>query len=416
MRSNTVLVLLVVVFITALSNGFELLFRLAYLLAAVLVAGYAWARINLRQVTTVRQGGTDRRQVGQILEERFRVENTGKLPKLWVEVHDHSNLPHHYVSRAVNLPANTFRTWRVRTVCRQRGRFRLGPLTLISGDPFGLFRLERRISETSSLLVYPTTVDLPAFALSEAELPGEGRLRRRTHYVTPNAAGVRDYVFGDSYNRIHWPTTAHTGHLMVKEFELDPAADIWLVLDMHQEVQAGQDEESTEEYGIIIAASLAKRYVQEGRPVGLIAVGHEREFLPAERGGAQFSRILESLALIRADGRAPLAEVLIAEGRRFSRHSALIIITPSTDERWVTSLQQVIQRGARPVTIVLEPTTFGGKNGSAVLIGVLAASNIPCYLVKQGEPLAKSLASVPPGLPPSAVVAGSTYARSTPQG
>jgi len=129
--------------------------------------------------------------------------------------------------------------------------------------------------------------------------------------------------------------------------------------------------------------------------VGLIAMGHEREFLLAERGGAQYSRILESLALIRADGRIPLAEVLIAEGRRFSRHSALIVITPSSDERWITSLQQVVQRGARPVAVVLEANTFGGKNGSPLLVGFLAASNVPCYLVKRGEPLAKCLASVP---------------------
>ena len=68
-----------------------------------------------------------------------------------------------------------------------------------------------------------------------ANLPGEGRFRRRTHYVTPNASGVRPYEFGDSFNRIHWKSTARTGELMVKIFELDPASDIWLILDLERD-------------------------------------------------------------------------------------------------------------------------------------------------------------------------------------
>ena len=63
-------------------------------------------------------------------------------------------------------------------------------------------------------------------------LPGGDALRRRTHYVTTNASGVRDYAPGDSYSRIHWRSTARRDRLIVKEFELDPLADIWIVPDM----------------------------------------------------------------------------------------------------------------------------------------------------------------------------------------
>src|SRR5919206_556 len=41
----------------------------------------------------------------------------------------------------------------------------------------------------------------------------------------------------DSFNRIHWRSTARTGQLMVKEFELDPTAEIYVVLDMQERVQ-----------------------------------------------------------------------------------------------------------------------------------------------------------------------------------
>ena len=42
----------------------------------------------------------------------------------------------------------------------------------------------------------------------------------------------------------------------VKMFELDPASDIWIILDLEKGVHVGEGDESTEEYSIRIAASL----------------------------------------------------------------------------------------------------------------------------------------------------------------
>src|SRR5258707_1286157 len=72
--------------------------------------------------------------------------------------------------------------------------------------------------------------DLPGLAVRRGRMPGGDALRRRTHYVTANAAGVRDYGPGGSFNRIHWRSTARRDRLIVKEFELDPLSDIWIFL------------------------------------------------------------------------------------------------------------------------------------------------------------------------------------------
>src|SRR5690606_33370762 len=103
--------------------------------------------------------------------------------------------------------------------------------------------------------------------------PGEGRFRKRTHYVTPNASGIREYAPGDSFNRIHWPTVARTNNLMVKLFELDPASDIWIILDLEKKVQVGTGEEGTEEYAVNIAASIARYFLVANRSVGFISFG-----------------------------------------------------------------------------------------------------------------------------------------------
>ena len=142
-------------------------------------------------------------------------------------------LPGHYSSHVIhNLGGRNAYTWRVNTICTERGRYQLGPIRLRTSDPFGLFPMERDFAATTHVVVYPLTFDIHQFALPMGILPGGDALRRRTHYVTTNASGVRDYAPGDSFGRIHWPSTARRDRLIVKEFELDPLADIWIVPDM----------------------------------------------------------------------------------------------------------------------------------------------------------------------------------------
>src|SRR4030042_2985789 len=104
---------------------------------------------------------------------------------------------------------------RIRLV--KRGVFPLGPTTIATGDLFGLFPVEKDISEQDSLLVYPMMVDIKGFPNPPGLLPGGEALQRQTHQITPNAAGVRDYNTGDTLNRIHWLSTARGGRFMVKK-------------------------------------------------------------------------------------------------------------------------------------------------------------------------------------------------------
>ncbi len=421
-RRITLLLLLVGSLVGALVTGRALFFNLLYLWGLLLVVATLWTWTSLSQARLTRHTRTLRAQVGQLFEERFALHNDGRLPKLWLEVRDHSDLPGHEASRVVNaLDALQERAWSVRTLCLRRGRFRLGPLTLTSGDPFGLFQISRRIGRTASVVVYPATVVLADFALPLGLLPGGDALRRRTHYVTANAATVRDYAPGDSFNRIHWRSTARRDRLMVKEFELDPQADVWLVLDGEAAAQAARpaprpvfrvsdkwwealDElrqatglpPSTEEYGVSAAASLAQYFIRRDRAVGLVAFGQTREVLQPDRGERQLTRLMETLAVFQAQGRVPLREALVLEGGALPRGATTIIITPSRDMHWVVEAQALKRRGLRLATVLLDPATFGDPAQrvptNAHLADALWAMNIPAYRVKDGDNLAVALA------------------------
>jgi uncharacterized protein (DUF58 family) len=175
-RSRIVFVLWLVIGATALSSGRELLYNLWYLLTALLVVSFFWAWSGIRWVKVERQVRTARSQVGKMMEERFVVRNQSFLPKLWLEVLDHSTLPHHRASRVISpLGGKKTHSRTVQTRCIQRGRFTLGPLTLVSGDPFGLFRLSRKLDTPAekSVIVYPAIVDVPPYPLCHHQ-----RLRR----------------------------------------------------------------------------------------------------------------------------------------------------------------------------------------------------------------------------------------------
>ncbi|HEU5102115.1 MAG TPA: DUF58 domain-containing protein [Roseiflexaceae bacterium] len=408
LRPLGILALAALSFLAAQGTGIRLFFHLFYLLLALLALSYLWAWSNLRGLRVLRETFTHRTQVGEQARERITIRNIWPLPKLWVELRDHSDMPQHGSGFVTYLPGHDRRRWVARTPCTMRGKYTLGPATLISGDPFGIFRLERQVEGTSEVLVYPQTTPLPGFVLPSAELPGGQDVKSRTYHVTPNVSTIRDYQPGDSFNRIHWRSTARTGQLMVKEFELDPTAEVYVVLDMQERIQqqlitdqapreqAGKREprlpESTEEYGVLAASSIARHLLEQNRSLGLVSWGQHREVIPAERESRQLFKILEALSVLRAHGAQPLAEVLAGESTRFGRNCTLVIVTASPDERWVVSLQHLLYRGVRAVVILVDPQSFGGWRDTLGVQARLAELRVPTYVFRQGQSLPDALA------------------------
>ena len=414
-RRNAVYLLLILCLATGLFTGRAFFFNLAYLFVGLLVISFIWSWLSVRWISISRRTRARRAQVGRTLDEGFIVRNHAFLPKLWLEVRDHSDLPGHRASHVVPpLPIRGSYRWTVETLCLARGEFRLGPVTLVSGDPFGLFMSPRRLAATSSVIVYPAMFEPPHVELPVGMLSGGEARRRRAHFVTTNAAGVRDYAPGDSFNRIHWRSTARKDRLMVKEFEIDPLVDIWLFMDFsaeslieHPSVQRANGSgsviaggpgipRSTEEYGVVVAASLAKYFIEKlERAVGFVAYTPYREVFQPERGDRQLARILQVLAIGRSLSKYSLAQMLALETPYLTRGTTLVIVTSSLDSEWVNEAQMLIRRGIRPMCLLIDPYTFGGDLPSDELRSMLRLANIPLIPVAMGDDIAAALAQRP---------------------
>lgn len=374
----------------AISTGHWMFYRATYALGILVPLCLIWARLNLRGLDVSVERGADRLQVGQSLEAMIRMKSPSMFTKLWLEVEDQSDMPGLPSRTIVTVPAKGTRNFRARRICERRGSFTAGPVKISTGDPFGLFRFSREYGEERAVLVLPRAEELPYFWSPTAQLPGDGMVRKRTHYVTPNASGVREYYPGDSLNRIHWRSTARLGRLMVKTFEMDPTSNIWVVLDMHEEAQAGEGDEGTEEYIVRIATSLAHHFLQADRMLGVMAHGEEKLTLDPARGSKQYGRILEALAMARADGEDSIARVLSSEARTFGRNTTLILVTPALDEEWLASLQEIMHHGTRTAIVFVDPESFGGENSGAML-DMLTVSGVLTYVVRSGSDIGLTL-------------------------
>jgi uncharacterized protein (DUF58 family) len=411
---RVILILLALSLAAAAISGDVLYFRLSYVWGGVLLVGFIMSRLALRGLEMHRTARFLRSQVGQIFEERFELQNKSRLPRLWVEVRDDSTLPGSRGSHVLTLVGGReSRTYLARTRLSQRGVFPLGPTRLGAGDLFGLFPVHRTVENQDALLVFPMMFEVQSFPNPPGLLPGGEALRRRTTQITSNAAGVREYEPGDPLNRIHWVSTARRNRIMVKEFELDPLAEVWVFLDTARSVHVTAPHRapefdpqevwrprtkftlppSTLEYGVTIAASLARYYIQRGRAVGLVYSGHTLQVLPSDRGGRQLGKILEALALAQADGVIPLQGVAEAQARHLPRGSTVVMITPSTAEAVYHTADLLMRRGLRPVVTLLDAVSFGGHFSSDTIAASLAALRVPHCQVRNKDDLTAVLSN-----------------------
>jgi uncharacterized protein (DUF58 family) len=395
MRPWQAILLIIVLAFLAISSGWDVLYRLTYVLLILFILSWLCARYSLRKLIFRRTAASGRVQVGEIFDERLMLDNLAVIPKLWVQIADGSTLPGHRAGYVATMGGRKRVSWRARTVCRQRGRFQLGPVTATSGDPFGLFRRRAFLTGQRELLVLPRVLPIRNFALFTGGLPGRGRSSRRALHATTNATTIRDYIVGDSLSRIHWRSSAHYNKLMVKEFDLDPAVDAWIFLDLYDAVQAGEGEHSTEEYGVTIAATIAAYLLRQDLSLGMIVNAQRREFLSLDRGERQIERVLELLAVVRSGSGPDLKEALALDAIHFGRDSVAIVITPSTSRDWHDGVRHLQRRGVQAAVVGLNAASFENKPDDEDTLALLEGAGVPVMRIKRGDSLSEMLERSP---------------------
>ncbi|HUQ43877.1 MAG TPA: DUF58 domain-containing protein [Candidatus Limnocylindria bacterium] len=417
-RRLQLLLLGAILVIAAFSTGLPFLFYLVYLGVLVVGGSYVLTRLGLADLEAGYAVNQLSGHVGDRIRVTYTLRNTSRIPKPWLEIHNPTSLPAGLPGRAISLGGNAERSWLIRTPLTRRGHFRVEPLQIRTGDPFGFFESSASVGSGINVTVYPRLEPIPLWRLPAASLDGSHAMRERTLQSTPLATTVRPWAPGDAFNRIHWKATARHGDIHVKEFDLEQTADCWLILDLERAIQLGNGDESTVEVAVRAAAAVADKALVENRAVGMTINAHRLAQLQPDRGGRQHLKIMQLLAAVEGDGSTPMSEALVASVPRIRRGMTAVVITASLDRGWVKPLATLRSRGVACVVVAMDVPAFerrvqedaARKAGLAAieqplpettataqqwraLRHALAEFDIAVYRVGPTQPLAEALAS-----------------------
>jgi uncharacterized protein (DUF58 family) len=342
----------------AFSSGEPFVFYLVYLSVLVLGGSYVLTRLGLADLEAGYAVNQLSGHVGERIRVTYTLRTSSRIPKLWLEIHNPTSLPAGLPGRAISLGPQSERSWLIRTPLTRRGHFRVEPLQIRTGDPFGFFESSAAVGTGVNIVVYPRLEKLPQWKLPASNLDGSHAMRERTLQSTPLATTVRPWAPGDAFNRIHWKSTARHGDIQVKEFDLEQTADAWLILDLDRSVQRGAGDESTVEAAVRVAAAVADKAILENRAVGMTIGAHRLAQLPPDRGGRQHLKIMQLLAAVDGDGANSLSEILVATVPRIRRGMTAVIITPSYERSWVKPLSTLRARGVACVAVGFDRGAF----------------------------------------------------------
>ena len=102
-------------------------------------------------------------------------------------------------------------------------------------------------------------------------------------------------------------------------------------------------------------------------------------------------KILEALALFRAEGDLSILALIMAQAKHLPRGSTITVITPSIDQEVEVAIDYVQQRGLRPVVVLLDAASFGGMPGTAELAAAIKTLGAPARRIANGDNLEKAL-------------------------
>lgn len=354
-------------------------------LGGILLFSFLWARTMARSVRGRRRLRFAAMQVGDELEEQVGLRNNSRLPVLWAEFVDRSNIPGYTVSSARASDPGSQIEWRAHTICTRRGVFSLGPWEMRLGEPFGLLFIRQLYLQQQEILVYPPLAVLPEHVLPHRGALGDHRpLNQPLRAETISSTTVRAYVPGDPLRHIHWRTTARRSNPHVKVFAPEAASSIWLVPDFDADAQLGDGPDSSEEMMVTVIASLAAELLQQNLSVGLLASADRETVVLPRQGQNYLWNILQALAPLRSVAGRRLEIVLDRAHGLISGNDLLILVTPSVRPEWIAPLRRIARsRGSagRAEVILLDPASFGGEANADALLPILASQGITANLL-----------------------------------
>jgi uncharacterized protein (DUF58 family) len=393
-RGRSVLALGGLSYLAAWAFGSPVLYPVALGLVLAVAAGALWVRFLRRPVTFHRvvQGGD--RVAGDDVPVELVVGVEGRLPPTGFVV----------TEKIARLGERETPLRRRGGELRggyvlprlPRGRYPIESAEVVIEDPFALERVEIPLPAGESLLVYPRLVDLDVLFSESGSRAPDGRrllLRRSSGFELHS---VREYERGESLRRVHWPSTARRGQLMVKELEDAPRDEVAVLLDADASVVAGDPPDTSFELQVQVAGSILQAHARRGRRSALVVSSRRPVYQPVHSFDGEWKLALEQLAAVEPDGAMPVSTMLANETGPAAKALELAVVTAALTPRLADRLLQRTLARHGVSLVYIDPVSFEdagaplAADASAQLVR-LRRAGVPTAVVRRGDDLRRAL-------------------------
>lgn len=316
MRTALLLLALAVLCVGAgAATAWPLLEHLGYALAAILILAGITAWAASRRLEIDRDPLPAAVMTDEALAISYRIRKTGLLPALQLSVEDADSGQR----RRIGLSGRSQRTVTLVHSMARRGRYEIGAADVYAEDPLGIFRRRCARLGAETIMVYPRPIPVPMIPLPSASARASHH-RWRLADADATLGDLRLYHPGDPPSRVHWPSTARTGMLMVTDPETHRPLTVWLLVDLGGETLPEQTAG--------IAVYLVQEIIELGLRLGTIVAGRETVSIRPGRGNAQELAILDTLATVTACRQSQL-ERLVRLASRLDHPGKLVVVSPA---------------------------------------------------------------------------------------
>ena len=391
-----------------LAFGSEPMETLGFSLVALVFIAMAVVRLGRHDVEISRRLAPERANAHQPVTVTVTLKNRGRggAPLLLLE----DKLPYGISGRArfaVNgIEPRGTRETAYKIEAAGRGRYDVGPLEVLVADPFGLARTRSTGLGASQLLVHPRIekLSLPR-DLGERRTASASALRQPTGPRGEDFYTLREYAEGDELRKIHWPSTARRGKLMIRQEETPWHMRATILVDDRRIAHEGEGSHSSFEHAIEGAASVVDLYHRSGYGFRLAAAHHDG--IATGKGSNHFNLCLDMLATIELRGpRSQDDDSLLTRlneiETRGGVEETLVVLTGSLDEKAMNALARC-RRLYKQVLVATWPahrfgsaptkSRWAGESDIVNLSTVLARSGVRVLVLGPGERLSHAWSS-----------------------
>lgn len=275
-----------------------------------------------------------------------------------------------------------------------RGRWEVGPATLVGTDPIGMFRRPGPGWGSQTVLVLPQTFPVPWNCRQELLSPVARQLALSRVRQGGEFWGIRQHEPGDGLRHVHWKVTAHTGRLMVKEYARgrELSAALWLDLSASNLVGAAAD--SSLEMEIALAASLVPAFLALDQAVALVGEGLPLALRTADRGEAAAARALRALAEAQTDSNQRFGDLISHQVEEARPGLTAVALTSGLEPGLDRALLNAASSGVALRCLLVAPAgdlTAAQRAQQSHLLTRLQQSGIPAVRVDSRRELPQAL-------------------------